>query len=369
MKRVFCVFLVAALLVCALAGCGSGGANQSNTPQGGESPQQSAGSASPTAGGVVNVYNWGEYIDPSLLTQFTQETGIKVNYRTFDTNESLYSVLKQGGVSYDVIVPSDYMASRMISEGMLEKLDLSNIPNAGLMSDNFKNQPYDPTGEYTVPYMWGVTGLIYNTKMVQSAPDSWGALFDPQYKGQILMFDNSRDAFGVALQYLGYSVNTTNMDELNAAFDLLKQQKPLLQAYVMDQIYDKLESGEAALGPYYGGDFLSMLENNPDLAFVFPKEGSNIFVDLMCIPKGAANKQNAEVFINFMSRTDVSMQNSEYIGYTSPNKEVEGQIQLDDLARSIMYPSQDVLNRSEFYTNLPQNILDAYDNFWVELKK
>lgn len=348
MRRAFGVFLALALLVCALGGCSSGGG-------GGK--------------GEVNVYNWGEYINPDVLTQFTKETGIKVNYRTFDTNESLYSVLKQGGVSYDVIFPSDYMANRMISEGMLEKIDFANVPNASLIEGQFKDQPYDPTGEYTVPYMWGVTGIIYDTKMITDTVDSWGALFDPKYSGEILMFDNSRDAFGVALKYLGYSLNTTDTAQLDQAFELLKTQKPLLQAYVMDQIYDKLESGEAAIGPYYAGDYLSMLENNPDLAFVVPKEGSNIFVDLMCIPKGAPNKENAEAFINFMTRTDVSMENSEYIGYTSPNSEVESQIQLSDAARAVMYPSQDVLDRCEFYTNLPQATLDAYDSYWVELKK
>ena len=346
MKKVFCVLLGLSLLVCVFSGCAGGGKN-----------------------GEVNVYNWGEYIDESLLKQFTRETGIKVNYKTFDTNESLYSVLKQGGVSYDVIVPSDYMASRMIAEDMLEKINFDNVPNLSFIDDGFKNQEYDPTGEYTVPYMWGVTGIIYNTTMISDEISSWGALFDPKYSGQILMFDNSRDAFGVALKYLGYSMNTTDLDELEAAYNLLREQKPLLQAYVMDQIYDKLESGEAAIGPYYAGDYLSMLENNPDLAFVVPIEGSNQFVDLFCIPKGAPNKANAEAFINFMCRTDVSMANSEYIGYTSPNHEVESLIELDDHERAIMYPSAYELSRCEFFVNLPQAILDAYDNYWIGLKK
>jgi spermidine/putrescine transport system substrate-binding protein len=318
---------------------------------------------------VVYVYNWGEYIDESLFNEFTRETGITVKYKTFDTNESLYSVMKQGGVSYDVIIPSDYMASRMIDEGMLEKLNFDNIPNFSLISDDFKNREYDTTGEYTVPYMWGVTGIIYNTSMISDTIDSWGALFDEKYSGQILMFDNSRDAFGVALKYLGYSLNTTDAAELDEAFELLKRQKPLLQMYVMDQIYDKLESGEAAIGPYYAGDYLTMIENNPDLAFVVPKEGANQFVDLMCIPKGAANKENAEKFINFMTGTDASAANSEFIGYTSPNKEAEDVIELDDDARAVMYPGADILSRCEFFINLPQATLDKYDGYWVEIKK
>jgi spermidine/putrescine transport system substrate-binding protein len=319
--------------------------------------------------GVVNVYNWGEYIDETILKEFEKETGIKVNYKTFETNEGLYSVLRQGGVSYDVIIPSDYMVSRMISEDMLEKLDVSNIPNLGLISDEFKNREYDPTGEYSVPYMWGTTGIIYNTAMIDEEIDSWGALFDERYSKQILMFDNSRDAFGIALKYLGYSLNTTDSAQMENAFNLMNQNKGLWQAYVMDQIYDKLESGEAAIGPYYAGDYISMLENNPDLAFVVPKEGSNQFVDLMCVPKGAPNKGNAEKFIDFMCRTDISTLNSEFIGYTSPNSEVEAQIDLDDETRAVMYPSQEILSRCEFFVNLPQATLDKYDSYWVELKK
>jgi len=319
--------------------------------------------------GVVNVYNWGEYIDESILRDFEEETGITVNYDTFDTNEGLYSVLSMGGVDYDVIIPSDYMVSRMIDEGMLEKLDFGNIPNISLISDEYKNREYDPTGEYTVPYLGGVTGIIYNSAVIKDEITNWSALFNPDYSGQILMFDNSRDAVGIALKYLGYSLNTTNEAELDEAFALLKEQKPLLQAYVMDQIFDKLESGEAAIGPYYAGDYLTMLENNPDLRFVVPDEGSNVFIDLMCVPKGAANKTNAEIFINYMCRTDVSLKNSEFVGYTSPNAEVEAQIELDDEARAVMYPSQDILARCEYFTNLPQAILDKYDSDWVELKK
>lgn len=340
--------LAVGITICLFTGCGSGNKAEDK---------------------IVNVYNWGEYIDDSLLAQFEEETGIKVNYREYDTNESLYSVLRQGGVSYDVIIPSDYMVSRMIAEDMLEKINFDNVPNASLMDDSFKQREYDPAGEYSVPYMWGVTGIIYNSKMIEEEITSWGALFDEKYAGNILMFDNSRDALGVALKYLGYSLNTTDKAELDEAFELLKTQKPLLQAYVMDQIYDKLESGEAAIGPYYAGDYLTMIANNPDLKFVVPTEGGNIFVDLMCIPKGVENKENAEAFINFMCKTEVSMANSEYIGYTSPNKEVEDIIELDDATREVMYPDEAIKANCEFFINLPQDTLDAYDQYWVELKK
>ena len=199
---------------------------------------------------VLNVYNWGEYIDTDLIDQFEEETGIHVNYTTTESNETLYSLLKTGGSTYDVVVPSDYMLSRLIEEGMLEKLDFSNIPNFKLVGDDYKNLPYDPENLYSVPYTWGTTGINYNTKMVKEKVDSWTILFDEKYKGEILMIDNPRDAFAVALSYLGYSINTTDKGELMEAYDLLVEQKDILQAYVMDQIFDKLEGGLTAL-PFY----------------------------------------------------------------------------------------------------------------------
>ncbi len=334
------------MLVCLFAGCGGGGK---------------------ASKGVVNVYNWGEYIDPDLRAQFERETGIKVNYKTFESNEQMYSVLKQGGVNYDVIIPSDYMISRLVSEDMLAPIDFENIPNYALVDDNLKNMAHDPENKYSVPYMWGTVGIIYDPAVVGEV-DSWAALFDKKNSGKILMFDNSRDAMGIALKYLNYSLNTTDEAQLNEAFELLKEQKPILQGYVMDQIFDKLESGEAAIGPYYAGDFLTMHSANPDLKFCIPKEGSNVFVDSMCILKNAENKANAEAFINFMTGTDQSMANSEYIGYTSPNKEVRDTIDLDDLAKSVMYPDDAVLSKCESFINLPQKTLNYYDSMWVKLK-
>ena len=317
---------------------------------------------------IVNVYNWGEYIDEQLLEDFEDETGIHVNYQTFDTNESMRSILKQGGSDYDVIVPSDYMISRLIEEDMLEKIDFNNIPNISLIDESFKGMEFDPTGEYSVPYMWGTVGIIYNTTMVDEPVDSWEILFDEKYSGQILMFDNSRDAMGIALKYLGYSLNTTSDIELDQAFELLETQKPLLQAYVMDQIFDKLAGGEAAIGPYYAGDYVTMVQDNPDLAFVIPKEGTNRFVDSMCIPKGAGNKENAEAFINFMCSTKASTANSDVVGYASPNTEVRDSLDLDDETMDVMYPSEDILANCEYFINLPQDTLDAYDNYWIKLK-
>lgn len=322
----------------------------------------------------INVYNWGEYIDESVLDDFEAETGIHVNYFTFESNEQMYSVLKQGGSSYDVIIPSDYMVSRLIQEDMLEELDFTNIPNAAGLSDAYKNLEYDPSATYSVPYMWGTVGIIYNTKIVEEEVDSWSILWDEKYRGQILQFNNSRDAFATSLLYLGHSLNTTDTTALQDAFDLLRDQKPVLQKYVMDQCYDLLESGEAAIGAYYAGDYLGMLENNPDLKFVIPKEGTNRFVDAMCIPKGCRNKALAEAFINYMCRPDISLRNMEEIGYSSPiaaaEAEYKSRFDLNDpddaYEWNVMFPEN--AGDQEVYINLPTDILNLYNKYWILLK-
>jgi spermidine/putrescine transport system substrate-binding protein len=320
--------------------------------------------------GEVNVLNWGEYIDENVLPKFEKEYGIKVNYKTCSDNETLYSTLSGGGSDYDVIVPSDYMISRLVGEGMLEKLDFDNIPNFSDIDERFFNPDYDPTNEYSVPYMWGTVGIIYNTKMVDEKITSWGALFDKKYAGQVLMINNPRDAIGVALKYLGYSYNTTDKKQIKQATDLLIQQKKdgIVQAYVMDEIFDKLEGGEAAIGVYYAGDYLTMLENNPDLAFCVPSEGSNYFVDAMCIPKGASNKENGEKFINFMCSTDVGLANCKAIGYSTPLKSVYDALDPEISGNPVAYPPDDVLSKCEQFVNLPQDILEFYDSEWLRLK-
>ena len=318
--------------------------------------------------GEVNVYNWGEYIDETLLDEFTQQTGIKVNYTTYSDNESLYSMLSSGTADYDVISPSDYMISRLISEGMLEKLDFDNIPNYSYIDDAYKGLEYDPDNEYSVAYTWGTVGIIYNTTMLDYVPDSWSVLWDENLSGQILMFDNSRDALGIALKYLGYSQNTTDEAQIKEAVDLLIEQRPLVQSYVMDQIFDKLEGGEAAVGPYYAGDAITMIAENPDLAFVTPKEGTNLFVDAMCVPKGAANKANAEAFINFMCDPENMAKNIEFIGYSSPSSAAR-ELLSDDLKDSeIAYPDTSLLANDDTFINLPQATLDLYDSEWVRLR-
>jgi len=354
MKKVLSALLAVLMTVPLLAACGES-------------------SSSKYPNGEINVLNWGEYIadgtdgSEDILTQFEEEFGIKINYKVCPDNETLYTYLKQGD-SYDVIIPSDYMLSRLIEEDMLEKLNFDNIPNFSDVSDTFVDPPYDPTNEYSVPYMWGTVGIIYNTTMVQEDVTSWSILFDEDYADQILMINNPRDAIGVALKYLGYSYNTTDKAQITEAVDLLVEQKPLVQTYVMDEIFDKLESGEAAIGVYYAGDYLTMLENNEDLAFCVPEEGSNYFVDAMCIPKGAANKENAEKFINFMCSTEVGLANCDAIGYSTPLNSVLEALDAEVREDPVAYPSDDVLSRCEQFLNLPQDILEFYDSEWLRLK-
>ena len=325
------------------------------------------------AGITLNVYNWGEYIsggaDGSMdvVKEFENLTGIRVNYTTYDTNESLYAKLKSGAASYDVIFPSDYMISRMIEEDMLVKLNFDNIPNFSDVMDSFKNLEYDPTNEYSVPYTWGTVGIVYNTTMVEEAPTSWEALWDPAYTNQILMFNNSRDAFGIALKKLGYSQNTTEKAKLDEAAEELKEQKSVLQAYVMDEIFDKMQSGEAALAPYYAGDALTMIADNPDLAFVIPEEGTNRFVDAMVIPKGVRYQKEAEQFINFMLETDIAMANIEYLGYSTPQQSVYDRLDEEIIHNGVSYPDDTVLDKCDTFINLPDETNDYMKELWVDI--
>jgi len=327
--------------------------------------------ASSCGGPVVHVHNWGEYIDESIFRDFQRETGIRVRYHTYETNEQLYSLLRRGGANVDVIIPSDYMIARLIDEDRLYELDFSNIPNFSLIDERFKNLEFDPDNRFSVAYMTGTVGLIYNSAMIPYEITSWGALFDERFAGQILMFDNPRDAFGIALKYLGYYQNTTDEGEIQEAFDLLVSQRPLLQAYVMDQIFDKLESGEAWIGPYYAGDYFIMRENNPDLRFVRPVEGSNFFVDAMAIPRGAQNRTNAEIFINFMSRTDIALRNMEFVWYASANSQAAALFaeihQLDAREYEILFAGYETLANCDVFTHLPRHILALYDELWVQL--
>lgn len=331
------------------------------------------------SGKTLTVFNWGEYISDGsddmmdVNAEFEKLTGIDVNYVNFETNEDMYAKIKGGGSNYDVIIPSDYMIARMAKEGMLEKLDYSRIPNYSYISDEYKGLYYDVNNEYTVPYCVGKVGLIYNTKMVEGSPDSWNVLWDEKYSGKILMINNSRDAFGVAHFLLGNSVNTEDEALWNAAAEKLKEQNPILKGYVMDEVFNLMEGGSAAMVPYYAGDFLTMYANNSDLAFVYPKEGTNIFVDCACIPKGAENKEMAELYINFLADPAVAVENAIYTGYASPNKAVledEDYVaylaEIHPDAQKILYGDSGV--KVEYYHDLSDETKTLMNHLWEDVK-
>lgn len=323
-------------------------------------------------GTELNVYNWGEYISDGtegsidIIKKFEELTGIKVNYTTYASNEDMYSKLKSGGVNYDVIIPSDYMAERLKKENALEKLDFKNIPNFQGVAEEYKNLFFDKSNEYSVAYTGGMVGLIYNKTMVKEVPDSWSALWDNKYKGQMLTFNNSRDAFGIAQYLLNQDVNTTNPADWAAAKDKLIEQKPLLQSYVMDEVFNKMESGEAALAPYYAGDFLTMKAQNSDLEFIYPKEGTNIFVDVMCVPKGAQHKRAAELFINFMLEPETSLHNANFMGYICPVSAVLSDERYEYKDNEVLYPKNPP--KTQYFHNLDQSTLDLLSKLWEEVK-
>ncbi len=335
---------------------------------------------------VLNVYNWGEYISDGsedsydtnaafeewYLAEYGKE--VKVNYTTYASNEDMYAKLKSGAVKYDIVIPSDYMIELMIEEDMLEEIDFSNIPNYQYIDENYRNLFYDPDNKYSVPYTYGMVGIIYNTKMVNGTPDSWSLMWDENYKGKILNFNNPRDAFGTAMYKLGIDVNTSDTADWDAAFEALKAQKPLVQSYVMDEIFNKMKGASAAIAPYYAGDFLTMYDDNNDLAFYYPKEGTNVFVDAICIPKGTQHKDIAEAYINFMLSEDAAIANAEYIGYASPNTLVRDSAEYAEYmneihpdAYDILYP-ENVEFLTSYFKNQSNETRSYMNTLWEDLK-
>lgn len=313
---------------------------------------------------TVRVYNWGDYIDDTVIAQFEEETGYKVIYEKFDTNETMYAKIANGNSNYDVLVPSDYMIQRLISEDMLQKIDFANVPNFANIGDDYKGISYDPNDEYSVPYMWGTLGILYNKTMVDEEVDSWEMLWNEKYKGKIFMLDSSRDSICAALSLLGYSINTTDEEELEEAKQKLIDQIPLVGGYLVDDIKDKMIGGEGALCIAWAGDAEYCMSQNEDLEYIIPKEGSNIFFDSMCIPKTAKNKAGAEAFINFMCKPEISAKNAEYIGYSTPipaARELMGEKGHSEAA----YP--DV---SKYQLEIFSDAGDAnrlYDQIWTEV--
>ncbi|MDY4167273.1 MULTISPECIES: spermidine/putrescine ABC transporter substrate-binding protein [Eubacteriales] len=324
----------------------------------------------------LNVYNWGLYISDGsdesvdVISAFEELTGIDINYTTFDTNESMYAKLKSGGAVYDVILPSDYMLGKMANEGMLLPLNKENIPNLAGISELYLDKEYDPGNVYSVPYMWCMVGITYNKDMVDEADleQGWNLLWDPRYTGQILQFNNSRDCFAMALKTLGRSMNPTSTQDIDDALVKLQEQKPLVQAYVMDEVFDKMEGGEAALAPYYTGDGLTMIAENPSLGMFIPEEGTLQCVDAMCIPASSQNQEAAEMFINYMCEVDVALQNALFVQYTSPVEAVRELLPAELRDSELMYPDPALIERSEYPSVISDELNSAMDMAWSQMK-
>lgn len=344
------VLLLTALLIFALTGCGKGASGEN---------------------GEVIVYNWGEYIDPDTLTMFEEETGIKVVYDEYETNEIMYPKVEAGTTAYDVLCPSDYMIQKLIENDLLQEINFDNIPNVKNIGQQYfdQSQEFDPENKYSIPYCFGTVGILYNKTMVDEPVDSWSILWDEKYADNILMQDSVRDAFMVALKLKGYSMNTLDEDELNEAKQILIDQKPLVQAYVIDQVRDKMIGNEAAIGVIYSGEAIYTQRENADLEYVIPKEGTNVWIDSWVIPKNAPNKENAEKFIDFMCREDIALKNFEYITYSTPNDAARALIEDEDIKNSkIAFPDLSQYNNLETFHYLGADGDSLYNELWKEVK-
>ncbi len=345
MKKKFALLLSVVMLFGILSGCSSTSSDKK----------------------TIYVYNWGDYIDESVITEFEDEYNIKVVYETFATNEDMYVKIKQGGTKYDVAIPSDYMIEKMIKEEMLEPIDLGKITTFGDISEEFKNLPFDKGNQYSVPYMWGTVGIIYNKTMVTDTVDSWNILWNEKYKGSIVMLDSERDALAVALKKSGYSLNSRDSAELEVAKKTLIEQKPYLLAYAGDNLKDMMISGEAALAVCWSGDAMYMMSENPDLAYALPKEGSNLWFDNMVIPKGAKNIEEAHLFIDFMNRAEIAKKNVDYIGYSTPNMKAKDMLEPEVSGNPAAYPDMKSLSNFEVFLD-PGEFLEEYNRIWTEVK-
>lgn len=364
---ILCVLALATMLT----GCGGNGAKRTITVSDPEYYQKFKDD-----GISINVYNWGEYIadgsDSDTLdvnSIFEELTGIEVNYTTYATNEELYAKMKGGGADYDIIIPSEYMVSRMIKEDMLAEIDINQIPNFEYIMDTFKSPVYDKDNQFSVPYMWGTVGIIYNKDLVDEENFGWDILWNEKYKDQILMFDNPRDAFAIAQNLLGYSMNTENADELRECAKKLKEQKPLVQAYVMDEIFDKMGAEEAALAPYYAGDAVTLMSEYDNLGFVVPESGTNRFVDAVCIPKTSQNVEAAQMYINFLLEPEIALENCEFIGYSTPHKIAYKNLDEERKNDGFSYPDDEYLNtKTTIYVNLSDESNRLMQDLWTQMK-
>ena len=373
MKKTVLAVSLTSLAACSallLSGCGGNASGSSSADNSGN------GSGS----NELYVYNWGEYIDEDVIDQFEEETGIKVIYDMFETNEEMYPVIEAGGVNYDVVCPSDYMIQKMRENDLLAEINFDNVPNLKEIDPTYleMSKSFDPENKYSVPYTWGTVGILYNTKMIEElgmdAPTKWSDLWDERLDGEILMQDSVRDAFMVALKKDGYSMNTDNEDELQQAKQDLIDQKPLVQAYVIDQVRDKMIGGEAAVGVIYSGEMLYIqnevkdLGLDYDLEYVIPEEGTNLWIDSWVIPKNAKNKENAEKWIDFLCRPEIAKQNFEYITYSTPNKGAFDLLDEETQNNKALFPDIDSLKNSEVYKYLGDETDSIYNELWKEVK-
>jgi spermidine/putrescine transport system substrate-binding protein len=351
MKRVISTALIAVIMMSGLALTFTGCNNDPN---------------------ALNVFNWGEFIDRDTIAQFTAETGIKVNYTNYATNEELYSKLRNSNVSYDIIVPSDYMIARMIEEDMLAELNLDNIPNLEYIDPYYfeRSEDFDPGNRFSIPYKWGTVVLIYNNNHVTEPEDgwSWDILWDEQYKGKTIMFDNSRDAFGVSQFRLGHSINTQDERELRHAAEELQKQRELVQGYFMDEIYDKMIRREAWVAPYYSGTAAYLVGEHSHLSAAYPQEGTNFFIDSFCVPKNARNQEAAEKFINFMLRPEIAVLNAEETFYATPNWRAKELLDEEMSGDEISYPSREILENTEMFLHLSPETNLLLDSLWIEIR-
>ncbi|HAS73844.1 MAG TPA: spermidine/putrescine ABC transporter substrate-binding protein [Clostridiales bacterium UBA8960] len=316
---------------------------------------------------VLNVYNWGDYIDEDIFKMFEEETGIKINYETYATNEEMYTKIKKGGTRYDIAIPSDYMIEKMIKEDLVEPIDLNKIPNYSNIDSRFKGLNFDPQNAYSVPYFWGTVGIIYNTNLIEEEIDSWDVLWDSKYKGQFTMIDSQRDSIMVALKKLGYSMNTKDLDELEAAKEALIEQKPLVLAYVGDNVKDMLISEETAMAVVWSGEASAVIQEYDYFKYALPKEGSNMWFDNIVIPKGSGNIEAAHAFINFLCRPDIGFMNADYVGYATCNTETLKLLDAELLGTTYAYPDASLLENFEIFSD-PGVFISEYDRVWTEIK-
>ena len=316
---------------------------------------------------TISVYNWGDYIEPQVLELFEQETGIEVIYETFETNEDMYAKIAMGGASYDVIIPSDYMIERMIQEGLLQEINWDNVPNVKNIDPRFMNAAYDPQSAYSVPYTWGTMGILYNESTVVETPTSWQTLMDPAYTMDMLMLNSPRDTLGIALVMCGHDLNSTDPADLEDAKNLLVEQKPMVLAYVVVEVKDKMIAGEASVAMVWSGDATYCMSENDELNYVVPVEGSNIFYDSICIPSNARNVSGAEKFIDFLCRADIAAMNYEYVGYAIPNTAAIELLGAEEYnASPVNNPPQEVLDKCEVFKYLGDDTR-IYDQIWTEI--